>query len=74
MHGSREEITRDVHEHIDRLGGGGGYICASSHDLHPLIPLENFYAMRDAVHAYRFTRPTGALPIAAPAIHPSTHS
>jgi uroporphyrinogen decarboxylase len=74
MHGSREEIIRDVQEHIDRLGGGGGYICASSHDLHPLIPLENFYAMRDAVHAYRFTRPTGALPSAAPANHPSTHS
>ena len=48
MHGSREEIIRDVQEHLDRLGGGGGYICASSHDLHPLIPLENFYAMRDA--------------------------
>ena len=74
MHGSREEIIRDVQEHIDRLGGGGGYICASSHDLHQLIPLENFYAMRDAVHAYRFTRPAGALPIAAPANHPSTHS
>jgi uroporphyrinogen decarboxylase len=57
LHGSREEITREVQERIDRLAGGGGYICASSHDLHQLIPVENFYAMRDAVHQYRFVRP-----------------
>jgi uroporphyrinogen decarboxylase len=73
MQGSREEIIRDVQEHIDRLGGGGGYICASSHDLHQLIPLENFYAMRDAVHAYRFTRrPLGSQP-ALPASRQSNH-
>lgn len=54
MHGTKEEITRDVYEHIDRLAGGGGYICASSHDLHQLIPVENFYAMRDAVDGHRY--------------------
>lgn len=54
LDGSREEITADVQEHIDRLAAGGGYICASSHDLHQLIPLENFYAMRDAAHQHRF--------------------
>jgi uroporphyrinogen decarboxylase len=59
MRGTREDITRDVHEHIDRLSGGGGYICASSHDLHQLIPLENFYAIRDAVHEHRFIREPG---------------
>jgi hypothetical protein len=48
MHGPREAITREVEERIDRLAGGGGHICASSHDLHQLIPLGNFYAMRDA--------------------------
>jgi hypothetical protein len=65
MHGTREEITRDVYEHIDRLAGGGGYICASSHDLHQLIPLENFYAMRDAVHEHRFIRKPAAAPSVA---------
>lgn len=54
MHGSPEEITHDVCEHIDRLAGGGGYICSSSHDLHELIPVKNFYAMRDAVHEHRY--------------------
>jgi uroporphyrinogen-III decarboxylase len=37
---------------MDRLGGGGGYIVSSSHNLHELIPVENFYAMRDAVMEY----------------------
>jgi len=39
---------------MDRLAVGGGYIVASSHDLHQLIPVENIFAMRDAVHDYRF--------------------
>jgi len=43
-----------VAEHMDRLAVGGGYIVASSHDLHQLIPVENIFAMRDAVHDYRF--------------------
>jgi len=47
--GSPEEVRNDVIEHIERLGQGGGYIVASSHNLHELIPVENFYAMRDAV-------------------------
>jgi uroporphyrinogen decarboxylase len=66
MHGSTEEVTRDVHEHIDRLGGGGGYICASSHDLHQLVPLENYYAMRDAVHEHRFVGQPAGLQSPAP--------
>lgn len=31
-----------------------GYIVASSHDLHQLVPIENIYAMRDAVYNYQF--------------------
>ena len=53
-HGTPEEVRRDTVEHMDRLAVGGGYIVGSSHDLAPEIPLENFYAMRDAVHQYRF--------------------
>jgi uroporphyrinogen decarboxylase len=47
--GSPEEVSEDVIEHMERLGKGGGYIVSSSHNLHELIPVENFYAMRDAV-------------------------
>ncbi len=50
--GTPEEVRKDVIEHMDRLGRGGGYIVSSSHNLHELIPVENFYAMRDAVMEY----------------------
>jgi len=51
FNGTPEEVAADVRAHIDGLAGGG-YILASSHDLHPDVPLANFYAMRDACHAY----------------------
>ena len=53
MKGTPEEIAVDVCEHIERLAVGGGYVVASSHDLHQNIPVENVYAMRDTVHEYR---------------------
>jgi len=52
--GTPEQVRADTIEHLDRLAAGGGYICASSHNITQDIPLENFWAMRDAVHAYRF--------------------
>lgn len=52
--GSPEEVKADVIEHIDKLAVNGGYIVSSSHNLHELIPVENFYAMRDAVFEYEF--------------------
>ena len=51
--GSPEEVKADVIEHMEKLGKGGGYIVASSHNLHELIPIENYYAMRDAVMEYK---------------------
>lgn len=51
--GTPEKVERDVIEHIDRLAVGGGYICASSHNITENVPLENFYAMRDAVHSFK---------------------
>jgi uroporphyrinogen decarboxylase len=50
LKGSPADVRQDVQEHIQRLGNGGGYVVASSHDLHHMLPLENIYAMRDAVH------------------------
>jgi len=47
--GTPEQVRADVWEHMVKLGKGGGYIVSSSHNLHELIPVENYYAMRDAV-------------------------
>ena len=54
LNGTVEEVKSDVIKHIETLASGGGYIVASSHDIHELIPIDNFYAMRDAAHEYRF--------------------
>lgn len=53
--GTPDEIAEDVARHIAGLAAGGGYICASSHNITEAIPVESLFAMRDAVHAYRFT-------------------
>jgi uroporphyrinogen-III decarboxylase len=50
--GTPAEIKDEVIRYISMLGKGGGYIVSSSHNLHELIPVENFYAMRDAVIEY----------------------
>ena len=50
--GTPEQVREDVIEHMEKLGKGGGYIVSSSHNLHELIPIENFYAMRDTVMEY----------------------
>jgi hypothetical protein len=52
-YGTPEEVARDTVEHLERLSPGGGYVAASSHNITEAVPLENFYAMRDAVVAYR---------------------
>ena len=51
LKGTPKEVALDVNEHIAKLAPGGGYILGSSHDLHADVPLDNFYAMRDAAHA-----------------------
>jgi len=52
-YGTPEEVERDTVEHIARLSPSGGYVAASSHNITEAVPLENFYAMRDAVQQYR---------------------
>ena len=54
--GDPEDVKTDVQNHMEKLAVGGGYIVASSHDLHQLIPIDNIYAMRDAVHDYEYNR------------------
>jgi len=43
-----------VGRHIEGMAVGGGYVCGSSHDISQAVPIQNFYAMRDAVINYRF--------------------
>ncbi|MCK5210464.1 MAG: hypothetical protein KAQ79_20655 [Cyclobacteriaceae bacterium] len=52
-YGNPDDVIEDVNNHIERLAKGGGYIVSSSHNLHHYVPVENFYAMRDAVHNYK---------------------
>ena len=51
--GNPEDVKQDVNKHIEGLANGGGYIVSSSHNLHHYVPVENFYAMRDAAHNYK---------------------
>ena len=51
--GTPEQVKENVTMHIDKLKKGGGYIVSSCHNLHELVPVENFYAMRDTVLNYK---------------------
>ncbi len=51
--GTPGDVYENVSMHMKKLAKGGGYIVSSSHNLHELIPVENFYAMRDAVMDYK---------------------
>jgi hypothetical protein len=50
--GTAAEVYENVKMHIDKMKKGGGYIVSSSHNLHEHVPIENFFAMRDAVLEY----------------------
>lgn len=52
LNGTPDDVTWDVNEHIARLSANGGYVPASSHNLHHMIPIENVFAMINAVHSH----------------------
>lgn len=58
-------MRHDTVKHLERLFAGGGYVCASSHNITEAVPVENFYAMRDALHGYEF-RPRAKAPVSSP--------
>ena len=47
--GTPEEVKRVVKEKISSLGKGGGYILAPAHNIQPDTPLENIFALYEAV-------------------------
>jgi uroporphyrinogen decarboxylase len=51
--GKPSEVRKDVLEHLDRLGRGGGYIVGSSHSVLNSIPPENFVEMIRTVQEWR---------------------
>jgi uroporphyrinogen decarboxylase len=51
--GTKEDVIKDVQEHIRRLSPGGGYTCSSSHDISHLVPVENFITMIETIHKTR---------------------
>lgn len=59
-HGTPDEVAQDVTEHLTRLAPGGGYVCASSHNVTAQVPLENLLAMRDAVYRYEQITPASS--------------
>jgi len=57
--GTPEDVARDVETHLERLAPGGGYVCGSSHDITEAVPIENFIAMRNTVHRWRYRYSNG---------------
>jgi uroporphyrinogen decarboxylase len=52
MAGTPDDVVKDTLEHIEKLSGGGGYICGSSHDINDSVPFENLRAMIKTVTGY----------------------
>jgi uroporphyrinogen-III decarboxylase len=52
VHGSPDDVDRDVKEHMDVLKTGGRYIAGSSHSVTNFVPHDNFIAMLNAIHRY----------------------
>jgi uroporphyrinogen decarboxylase len=50
--GTRDEIEKDVKEHLDVLKEGYGYIATCSHSIVNYIPHENFLIYLNAIHKY----------------------
>lgn len=50
--GTPQEVEEEVKQRIHDLAPGGGYCVSSSNSVTEYVPLENYYAMREAVLKY----------------------
>lgn len=50
--GSVQDVKDEVKNRIEQAGKGGGYILAPAHNIQPDTPLENIYAMYEAVKEF----------------------
>lgn len=46
--GTPDEVAREVEEHVSIFAPGGGYVCASVHNIQAQVPPENVLALFDA--------------------------
>ena len=51
-YGTPAEIRREVKNIIDILGAGGGYVFMPAHLIYQDVPIENIWAMIEAVKDY----------------------
>jgi uroporphyrinogen-III decarboxylase len=52
VHGTPEDVDRDVKEHAEVLKRGGRWVAGSSHSITNFVPHENFIALINAIHRY----------------------
>jgi uroporphyrinogen decarboxylase len=52
VHGTPEDVEKDVVEHAEVLMPGGRWVCGSSHSTTNFVPHENFIAMINAIHRH----------------------
>ncbi len=52
VHGTPEEVDKDVRAHMEVLKAGGRYIAGSSHSVTNFVPHENYLTMLNAIHRY----------------------
>jgi uroporphyrinogen-III decarboxylase len=52
VHGTPEDVDRDVKEHAQVLMPGGRWVAGSSHSITNFIPHENFVALINAYHRH----------------------
>jgi methylmalonyl-CoA mutase cobalamin-binding domain/chain len=52
VHGTPEDVEKDVIAHMEVLKPGGRYIAGSSHSVTNFVPHENYVAMLNAFHRY----------------------
>ncbi len=57
-HGTPQEVQAEVRERCQVLGRGGGYICASAHNIQADTPLENIMTMYTTRRELNAARPS----------------
>jgi Uroporphyrinogen decarboxylase (URO-D) len=50
--GSREDVRKEVREHIRAFGPGGGFVFNAVHNIQALVPVENVLALYQAAREY----------------------
>jgi uroporphyrinogen-III decarboxylase len=52
--GSQKDIINEVQHGMNTIGKNGGWICAPTHHVQQDTPMENYYALVDAVHELKY--------------------